>query len=117
MVGLFDQARLAALPEALVDYQKLGDPNVVARTLLAQINYTADVAANMPPHAYTTGSATPRACLCSASEKLAAPWPLPHWILSCKPGAAAAPNQPRPPCLLLGSTSRSSGHGAHAESH
>ena len=26
MVGLFDQARLAALPEALVDYQKLGDP-------------------------------------------------------------------------------------------
>ena len=31
MVGLFDQARLAALPEALADYQKLGDPTVVAR--------------------------------------------------------------------------------------
>ena len=29
---------------------------VVARALLAQINYTADVAANMPPHPYTTGS-------------------------------------------------------------
>ena len=56
MAGLFDQARLAALPEALADYQQLGDPTVVARTLLAQINYTADVAANMPPHTYTTGS-------------------------------------------------------------
>ena len=56
IVGLFDQARLAALPEALADYQKLGDPTVVARTLLAQINYTADVAANMPPHTYITGS-------------------------------------------------------------
>ena len=50
LAGLFDQARLAALPEALADCQKLGDPTVVARTLLAQINYTADVAANMPPH-------------------------------------------------------------------
>ena len=29
---------------------------MLARTLLAQINYTADVAANMPPHTYTTGS-------------------------------------------------------------
>ena len=29
---------------------------VLARTLLAQINYTADVAANMPSHTYTTGS-------------------------------------------------------------
>ena len=38
MVGLFDPARLAALPEALADFQKLGDPTVVARTLLAQIN-------------------------------------------------------------------------------
>ena len=56
IVGLFDQARLAALPEALADYQKLGDPTVVARTLLAQINCTADVAANMLPHTYTTGS-------------------------------------------------------------
>ena len=27
IVGLFDQARLAALPEALADYQKLGDPD------------------------------------------------------------------------------------------
>ena len=56
IVGLFDQARLAALPEALADYQKVGDPTVVARALLAQINYTAHVAANMPPHTYTTGS-------------------------------------------------------------
>ena len=56
--GLFDQARLAALPEALTDYQKLGGPTVVARTLLAQINYTADVAANMPPHTYTTAVAS-----------------------------------------------------------
>ena len=56
IIGLFDLARLEVLPEALADYQKLGDPNVVARALLAQINYTADVAANMPPHIYTTGS-------------------------------------------------------------
>ena len=56
MVGLFDRARLAVLPEALADSQKLGDPNVVARALLAQINYTADVAANMPPHTYSTTS-------------------------------------------------------------
>ena len=34
------------------------DPHVVARTLLAQINYTADVAANMPPHTYTTAVAS-----------------------------------------------------------
>ena len=39
IVGLFDPARLALLPEALVDYRRLGDPNVVARALLAQINY------------------------------------------------------------------------------
>ena len=56
VVGLFDPARLAALPEALADFQKLGDPTTVARTLLAQINYTADVAAHMPPHTYATGS-------------------------------------------------------------
>ena len=55
LLGLFDLARLEVLPEALADYQKSGDPNVVARALLAQINYTADVAANMPPHTYTTG--------------------------------------------------------------
>ena len=58
MVGLFDRARLEALAEALADYQKLGDPEVVARTLLAQINYTADVAANMKPHTHSTGSAS-----------------------------------------------------------
>ena len=56
LAGLFDGARLAALSKALADYQQLGDPAVLARTLLAQINYTADVAANMPPHTYTTGS-------------------------------------------------------------
>ena len=56
LVGLFDPARLELLPEALADYRKLGDPNVVTRALLAQINYTADVAANMPPHTYTTAS-------------------------------------------------------------
>ena len=56
MAGLFDRARLAVFPEALADYQKLGDPNVVARALLAQINHTADVAANMPPHTCTTGT-------------------------------------------------------------
>ena len=54
MVGLFDPARRAALPEALADFQKLGDSTVVART--AQINYTADVAAHMPSHTYATGS-------------------------------------------------------------
>ena len=31
MVGLFDRTYLDALPEALADYQKLGDPEVVAR--------------------------------------------------------------------------------------
>ena len=41
MVGLFDRTRLAVLPEALANYQKLGDSNVVARALLAQINYTS----------------------------------------------------------------------------
>ena len=56
IVGLFDPARLGLVPEALADDRKLGDPNVVARALLAQINYTADVAANMPPHTYTTAS-------------------------------------------------------------
>ena len=56
LVGLFDPARLELLPEALADYRKLGDPEVVTRALLAQINYTADVAANMPPHTYTTAS-------------------------------------------------------------
>ena len=56
MVGLFDRARLEALPQALADYQKSGGPNVVARALLGQINYTADVAANMPPHTYSTTS-------------------------------------------------------------
>ena len=56
LAGIFDPARLAALPDALADYQRLGDATMVARTLLAQINYTADVAANMPPHTYTTGS-------------------------------------------------------------
>ena len=58
LAGLFDPARLAALPDALADYRQLGDPTVVARTLLAQINYTADVAANMPPHTHTTGVAS-----------------------------------------------------------
>ena len=56
LLGLFDRARLAALPEALADYKQVGDPTVLARALLAQINYTADVASNMPPHTYTTGS-------------------------------------------------------------
>ena len=56
IVCLFDHARLAALPEALADYQKLGDPTAVARALLAQLNYTRDVAANMPPQTYSTRS-------------------------------------------------------------
>ena len=40
--------------EALADCQKLGDLTVVARTLLVQINCTANVATNMSPHTYTT---------------------------------------------------------------
>ena len=54
LAGLFDLARLAALPEALADYQQL-DPAVLARTLLVQINY-AHMAANMPPYTFATGS-------------------------------------------------------------
>ena len=56
LVGLFDPARLKLLPEALADYRKLGDPNVVARALLVQINYIVDVAANMPANTHTTAS-------------------------------------------------------------
>ena len=55
MVGLFDRTRLAVL-QALADHQKLGNPNVVARALLAQNNSAANVAANMPSQTYTTGS-------------------------------------------------------------
>ena len=44
------------------------DSNVVTRTLLAQINYTADVAANMPSHTYTTGSDIFR-CVWRARQK------------------------------------------------
>ena len=39
LVGLFDPARLALLPDALADYRSLGDPTAVTRALLAQINY------------------------------------------------------------------------------
>ena len=53
LVGLFDPARLELFPEALADYRKLGDPNVVTR---AQINYIVDVAANMPANTHTTAS-------------------------------------------------------------
>ena len=67
IVDLFDPARLELLPEALADYRKLGDPNVVARALLAQINYTADVAANMSPHTCTTASDVFRFCLARAA--------------------------------------------------
>ena len=49
-------ARLELLPEALADYRSLGDPNVVTRALLAQINYIVDVAANMPANTHTTAS-------------------------------------------------------------
>ena len=56
LVGLFDPARLELLLEALADYRSLGDPNVVTRTLLAQINYIVDVAANMPANTHTTAS-------------------------------------------------------------
>ena len=56
ITGLFEHARLAALPEELADFRQLVDPTVVTRALLAQINYAADVAANMPPDTYTTGS-------------------------------------------------------------
>ena len=56
LVGLFDPARLALLPEALADYRSLGDPTVVTRALLAQINYIVDVAANMRPNTHTTAS-------------------------------------------------------------
>ena len=52
LAGLFDPARLELLPEALADYRSLGDPNVVTRALLAQINYIGDVAANMPANTH-----------------------------------------------------------------
>ena len=55
-VTVFDPARLELLPEALADYRKLGDPNVVTRALLVQINYIVDVAANMPANTHTTAS-------------------------------------------------------------
>ena len=42
--------------DALADYRSLGDPTVVTRALLAQINYIVDVAANMPDNTHTTGS-------------------------------------------------------------
>ena len=67
IVGLFDPARLALLPEALADYRRLGDPNVVTRALLAQINYIVDVADNMPANTYTTASGS-SACLARATE-------------------------------------------------
>ena len=54
--GLQKPCRSALLPEALADYRKLCDPNVVTRALLAQIHYIVDVAANMPPNTYTTAS-------------------------------------------------------------
>ena len=56
LVGLFDPARLELLPDALADYRRLGDPNVVSRALLAQINYVVDVAANTPANIHTTAS-------------------------------------------------------------
>ena len=56
LVGLIDPARLELLPEALADYRSLGDPTVVTRALLAQINYIVDVAANMPANTHTTAS-------------------------------------------------------------
>ena len=56
ITGLFDHARLAALPDELAGFRQLVDPTVVTRALLAQLNYAADVAANMPSDTYTTGS-------------------------------------------------------------
>ena len=54
LVGLFDPARLALLPEALADYRSLGDSIAVTRALLAQI--IVDDAANMPDNTHTTAS-------------------------------------------------------------
>ena len=38
LVGLFDPARLALLPDELADHRSLGNSTVVTRSLLAQIN-------------------------------------------------------------------------------
>ena len=59
LVGLFDPARLALLPDALADFRGLGDP-----ALLVQINYIVDVAANMPANTHTTASGVFRLASC-----------------------------------------------------
>ena len=53
---------------------------MVARALLAQINYTADVAANMPPHTYTTGSGVFR----FAWRGQQAPGHIVCWAMDCR---------------------------------
>ena len=56
IVSLFNPERLRALSELFAVFRRLSDPTTVARTLMVQLQYITDVAANMLPDTHTTAS-------------------------------------------------------------